>query len=184
MATSARARIETPITERVERLRLQLVAGQLAEQMAARIRRRRMELGLNQRELAERIPSATVSNQTVSLWERAVNQPTGRNLDMLVEALEVDHAYLYERQQDKSRPTPNLMAVMSDESQLDRIEKMLESVLKRLDALERLPDQLADLEERNRRLQADLELFAAEARRQIEEAGRARTRRPQQGPPS
>lgn len=173
-----------PMTGRVERLRLQLVAGQLAEQMAARIRTRRMELGLNQRELAERIPSATVSNQTVSLWERAVNQPTGRNLDMLVEALEVDHAYLYERKQDKSRPAPNLMAVMSDESQLNRIEKMLEDVLSRLDALERLPARLDALEEQARRTQADLELFLAEARRQSEEAGRARTDRPQQGPQS
>lgn len=88
---------------------------QISTLVGGQIRRRREELGLRQRELADLMPDA-VSNQHISNWERAVHMPSDRNLQALAEALTVDIGYFYSGGD-------------SEPSQLDRIEAKLDALL-------------------------------------------------------
>lgn len=129
MTTSVKPTNGAAITNRLEALRLQLMAGELAEQIGARIRARREELGLNQRELAEKLPAA-VSNQHVSNWERGVYRPSDKNLPLIAEALDVSVDYLYGA---KPQPqTPDLMRVLGEGSVAAEIKAQLDAIQEEL----------------------------------------------------
>jgi transcriptional regulator with XRE-family HTH domain len=119
-------------TNRLDALRLRLVAGETAKRVGERIRDRRLELGLNQRQLAERIPNDAVNNQRVSDWERGVHQPSERHLVQLAEALEVDVAYFYATA-DTVPPLLNVLEGGAEKA--DEMLSMLKHLVKRQDEL-------------------------------------------------
>jgi transcriptional regulator with XRE-family HTH domain len=124
MATSVKGNITVPTTQRLARLRVQFMASELASRIGARIRHRRLELGIEtQRELADRLDVVTISNQVVSNWETGRVKPGDANLRRLAEALDVDVDYFF-REDGESQPAPDLMGVLNG-SQLDRIEDRL-----------------------------------------------------------
>jgi transcriptional regulator with XRE-family HTH domain len=155
----------TLTTERLQTLRVQLMAGELARQVGARIRARREELGLNQRELAEKIGEVTVNNQRVSDWERGVNQPSSRYLEKVADALGVEVAYFY----TKPTETPDVIGAVSrsngnalSDGELElllRIEAMLRAVVPVLN-----PD--ADLPSIEARAHSALAEWRRQSRRQ------------------
>lgn len=130
---------------RLDALRFQIVAGEMAERIGARIKQRRLELGLNQRELADRIGIDSVDNQRISDWERAVNKPSERYLNAVADALERSVSWFYET--DK-RETPDLMTTVNgtNPDRLARIEKMLEA------AEQQRQDLRAQIEQQNENL--------------------------------
>lgn len=121
---------------RLDALRLQLMASEMAEQIGRRIRERREELRLNQRELAERLNDPVLTNQRISDWERGVNKPSERYMHALARALERDVAWFYGGEKG---PTPDLMAGNGNSSEreerLERIEAELAAVRGLLQAL-------------------------------------------------
>jgi transcriptional regulator with XRE-family HTH domain len=107
MAASVKSPSRMPTTDRVAALRLQLVATEMSLRVGRRIRQRREELGIRtQRELADLIPSTTVTNQTINKWEQGANEPTARYKAMLAEALDVDVAYFIAEEPKGATPDP------------------------------------------------------------------------------
>jgi transcriptional regulator with XRE-family HTH domain len=135
------------------------MANDLAALVGRRIRARRKELHLKQRELATLIPSDAVDNQRVSDWERGVNKPSDRYMEQIAEVLDRPVAWFYE---DDEPATPDLMAVLPNgnghEAQLDRMERTLDA----------MRQDVSDLKVQIAELQDD----AAQARRAIEELQR------------
>jgi transcriptional regulator with XRE-family HTH domain len=115
---------------RLEALRVQLVAGEMAKQVGERIRQARLEAGLHkQRELADRMevlaredgtPLPTpLDNQRVSDWERGVHKPSDRYMELLARAVGRDVGWFYGRGGD----TPDLSAIQgfARDDQLDGV---------------------------------------------------------------
>jgi len=121
------------------------MAGEQAKRIGARIAQRRVEMGLNQRELAARLPSDAVNNQRVSDWERGVHKPNEQYLEQLAEALDVDLAWFYETAESR-QGSPDLMAALSDRTQLDRVEAKLDAIMAHLD-ISLSADPAADVEQ-------------------------------------
>lgn len=120
---------------RLDALRLRLMASEMAEQIGERIRQRRMQLGLKQRELADLLNEPAIDNQRISDWERGVNKPSERYMQSLARALERDVAWFYG---SGKGPTPDLMAGNGNserEERLERIEAELAAVRGLLQAL-------------------------------------------------
>jgi transcriptional regulator with XRE-family HTH domain len=138
MTTSVKSATSATTTERLARLRLQLVAGELGARVGARIRSLRQQRGLNQRELADKIGDPAVSNQHVSNWERGVYRPSDRYLGKIAAALDVDIAELMAPDRSPEDRTPDLMGALKtdDDSRLGRIEARLDEVLMMLRAAE------------------------------------------------
>jgi transcriptional regulator with XRE-family HTH domain len=63
----------------------------VTEKFFTRLKMRRLRLGLEQEQLAQR---AGVSASSISAWERGINQPTMRNVELLAGVLGVDVAWL------------------------------------------------------------------------------------------
>jgi transcriptional regulator with XRE-family HTH domain len=82
------------------------MAGEMAERVGARIRERRLELGMKQRELADMLGSDAIDNQRISDWERGVNRPSDRYMEKLASALERDVSWFF--REDADMPTPDL----------------------------------------------------------------------------
>jgi transcriptional regulator with XRE-family HTH domain len=103
----------------------------MAVNVGRRMRTRREELGLNQRELAANIPSDAVDNQRISDWERGVNKPSDRYMEQVAEALGKPVAWFYE--DDEPAETPDLMSALGadakERNQLDHIEAKLDALL-------------------------------------------------------
>lgn len=127
------------------------MAGEVALRFGQRARQRRLELGLKQREVAERMGGA-VTKQHISDWERGYNEPSDRYKLQLVEALAVpDVSWFYEA---PNAPTPDVLAGRGG-SQLDRIEANIDEILRLLrgedettaaveeELVGRLPDELS-----------------------------------------
>lgn len=130
MAASVKPTTNFVTTERLAALRLQLMAGELASQIGARIRQARLAAGMKQGELAAKIGSDAVNNQRVSDWERGVHKPSERYMRQIAEALERDLSWFYE-DDVVANGTADLMGALSprDQSQLDRIEEKLDEIL-------------------------------------------------------
>lgn len=124
------------------------------ERRAARIRERRLELGLTQEDLADRMieihrrrnpdaPPDRTRGQMVSDWERAVNAPTGRKLELLAEALETTVADLTagpKSERTKPSGTPDLLSVGQSQpsdsdlgSRLDHMESRINELHSKID---------------------------------------------------
>lgn len=131
-------------TNRLDALRLRLVAGETAQEIGARIRVRRLELGLNQRQLADLIPEPSVGNQRISDWERGVHQPSERYLRMLASALEVEVAYFYGANAGGPVTPPLMNLLEGGEERADEILSLLRQLVQRQEAVE---TALADLAE-------------------------------------
>jgi transcriptional regulator with XRE-family HTH domain len=86
------------------------MAGELASRIGARIREAREDLGINQRQLADRIPSDAVNNQRVSDWERGVNKPSDRYMKMIATALDRPVGWFYT---EAPADTPDLMEALN-----------------------------------------------------------------------
>jgi transcriptional regulator with XRE-family HTH domain len=64
------------------------------ERIGGRMKERREELGLKQREVAERIPGKTESKD-ISRWENGRHRPESDTLGLIAKALETDISDLY-----------------------------------------------------------------------------------------
>lgn len=98
--------------------RFQLMALEHIEKRAARIKAQREELGLSQEALADRMQEVHAERfpdrepdqtrgQMVSDWERAVNEPSPRKLELLALALETSVAALSTDAPDKNGSIPD-----------------------------------------------------------------------------
>jgi transcriptional regulator with XRE-family HTH domain len=186
MAASVKLPTDFGTTDRLGALRLQLMAGELASRIGARIREAREDSGINQRQLADRIPSDAVNNQRVSDWERGVNKPSDRYMKMIATALDRPVGWFYS---EAPADTPDLMETLNGNgpSQLDRIEEKLDGLLEELnrtvaardEALAGLRGQMAALDDQLRLMSARQATAAAEVLKRTEEAlsATARSRR-------
>lgn len=124
------------------------MAGEVTLRFGQRLRQRRLELKLTQKQVAARMPSGAdggpVDAQRISDWERGYNEPSDRYKLELVGALEVpDVSYFYEAAE---LSVPDLSAVLdgNEDSQLERIEKKLDAILEALTpTTKQQADQLA-----------------------------------------
>jgi transcriptional regulator with XRE-family HTH domain len=126
-------------TNHAARLRFQLMAVEMAERVGARMRERREELGLTQAKVAEKIDGVTPDQ--ISRWERGKHMP--RDLKPVADALEVTESYFYAPAPDKTE-TPDLLGKDS-ESQLDRVERQIAELHRKLDRLTPLLPGIAEL---------------------------------------
>lgn len=123
MAASVKSTTNFGIAERAESLRLQFMATEQSRRIGARIRERRKELGLTQKQVAAKMASEAVDNQHISDWERAINEPSERYLLELVDALDVpDFSYFYETP-DRDE-APDLMGAFSPDDLAARLAAM------------------------------------------------------------
>lgn len=114
-------------TNDLRRRRFALMAKEHAQRIGRRLRKRRLELGLNQREVADRMKNRAVSNQHVSNWERGVYKPSDENLSDLAQALELDGiAYFYADEPQKE--TPDLIGALSGGTATEQILASLDAL--------------------------------------------------------
>jgi transcriptional regulator with XRE-family HTH domain len=133
MTASVKPVSDLGTTDRLAALRLRLMAGEMAERIGARIRERRKELGLNQRQLADRLESDAVDNQRVSDWERGVHKPSERYMAAIAKALDRDVAWFYE---NPEAGTPDLMGSLGDPTPLPTgLQAELAEINRKLDLL-------------------------------------------------
>lgn len=143
---SAIAKTATPrranplLAERLERLRLQVVASELATIVGRNIAAARIEKGINtQRGLSEKIreaaPEMAAGNTRVSVWERGAEKPSDRYMDVLTQVLGKPTDWFY-TDHDKPEETPDLIAevpAVKDEPEwVGRLEDKLDRVLRLL----------------------------------------------------
>lgn len=116
-----------PTTKPAAHARFALVAALYREQLGEVIRQRREALGLTQKDLAQR--ASIEESQTVSRWERGLNQPT--DLDAVARALETTPDEMLRdlrpvSQKERRRLDPH------GPTQLDRVERKLDALLHHL----------------------------------------------------
>ena len=118
------------------------MAAAYLKRVGERIRERRDELGLSQRELAEQLPGKADGNQ-VSKWERGLHRPSDDTLEHIAKILSVDVAYFLAATPEPG--TGDLLAAFDGETQLDRIERKLDALIRMQSAgeLERVLDEVA-----------------------------------------
>lgn len=126
---SKRRRSNPLLAERLERLRLQAMASELAGVVGRNIAAARTEKGIGtQRELAALLskedPEMAPSNTRVSVWERGEEKPGDRYMRSLVKVLDksTDWFYTDHQKPDKSE-TPDPFAAEAA-TQQDRIEEL------------------------------------------------------------
>lgn len=106
------------------------MAAEHIARIGARIRQRREELGLSQRELAEALPGKSDGNQ-VSKWERGKHRVGDDTLDAIAEVLRCDVSYFHMPEPESG--TADLMGALSTEvrllDRLDEIDAKLERLL-------------------------------------------------------
>ncbi|EHM6109636.1 helix-turn-helix domain-containing protein [Salmonella enterica] len=97
-----------------------------------RIKKRRKELNLTQREVAK---LAQVSHVTISKWESDDNEPQGRNLFQLSQALQCSPTWILYGDEDKQPALP----VVSEEDKitLDELEEQLLELFRALPSSEK-----------------------------------------------
>jgi transcriptional regulator with XRE-family HTH domain len=122
-----------PTTNRAQRATFALMVLRYREQLGAAMRRRRVELGLSQKDVAE---AAHVKEpQTVSRWERGMNMPS--DLEAVAVALRWTIPEMMAGIQPPARVARKLDLTPGDdeqpaESQLDRIEAKLDGLTRLL----------------------------------------------------
>lgn len=128
------------IDERLERLRLQVVVTEMGRRIGSRIRQRRTELGLTQKQVAKCI-RADFDKQRISDWERGANIPNEANFAALVTALEVpDVSYFYEEAEQ-----PDVLdALASANGHPPDLAAQLVGITNRLDSIDRRLEEVAN----------------------------------------
>ncbi len=110
MSASVKSATNFGTTDRLARLRFQVMAGDLAARIGRRIAARRAELSLTQGQLAAQVGTDAVNNQRISDWERGVNRPSDRYMAEIASALDRPVAWFFE--DEDAGGTPDLMAVL------------------------------------------------------------------------
>ena len=129
-------------TRSVEALRFELMAREHVLRIGARIKDRRDELGLSQKEVADRMPGLAVDGNYISRWERGIVKPGDEHMGDLAKALETTIAALLIDPPDKSE-TPDLSRKGS--SQLDEIQADLAATRVELGALATQVEELKQM---------------------------------------
>lgn len=121
--------------DRLERLKLQMMATETSLLVGRRLQQARKEAGMRQRDVAEAMGiDPPLDAQRISDWERGVNLPGERNMAALAEALGKERAWFY--MEDEPQPgNGDLMGALSGTSQLDRIEARLNQLAEDLQAM-------------------------------------------------
>lgn len=132
MAVMQAAPRNTQRTTQLQRLRLQLMASERAAHIGTRLRARREELDLTRRELAREMDGLATEND-IYRWESGKHRPQDDTLAALARALGKNYGWAVGEEPDSA--TPDLTAVLADESQLDRIEKQLTELAAAVDVL-------------------------------------------------
>lgn len=133
-------------TRSVEALRFELMAREHVLRIGARIKNRREELGLSQKQVADRMPGVAVDGNYISRWERGVVKPGDEHMDSLAKALETSVAGLLTDPPDKSK-TPDLSRGPSELDQMraelaaTRVE--IGTLATQLEEMQRLLGQIA-----------------------------------------
>lgn len=145
MTVTVKASRNLGTKNRLEVLRVQLVAGEMAKQIGERIRQARMDAGFHrQRDLADKIEDIAreegadvpIDNQRISDWERGVNKPSDRYMELLAKAVGRDVGWFYGR--DK-RATPDLFPVTEQLDDVDaKFSERVDEIEARLERIERV----------------------------------------------
>lgn len=120
-----------------------------AERLGARMRERRKELGLTQREVADLIPGNT-EGKDVSRWENGRHRPQGDTLTHIAEALRTDLADLYAgpaADREEQGPAPDPFATSHGEA--EDLEEKVDQLVRNVGAL---AGQLAKVSEQQKLL--------------------------------
>lgn len=155
MATSCKSPRLVPFPSRRAVTTLADMAKAQTERLGRRIRERRDELELTQKQLAALMTdSPSVDAQQISNWERGKHKPSDDNLEILAGALDTTIADLYSGPVSERKPkgeTPDLMGQVngSDADQLvllrDEVQELSAKVDRLLTAFG-LVDHAADLD--------------------------------------
>lgn len=141
MIGTVKARTQVGIDERRTALRLQLMATDVSKLFGQRMRFRREELHLKQREVADRIraeaPERACDKQRVSDWERGLNLPDDDYKEAIVTALEVDGlGYFFQPLGASEQPDLlDTLKGVDEPSQLGRIEDAVSDLAQSLNDL-------------------------------------------------
>lgn len=126
LVTSQAMLIRKATTKRAQYARYALVLALHKVELGKIIARRRKDVGLTQAALARLVPVETA--QTVSRWERGLNEPT--NLPALAEALQTTpEAMIAELSRVAKITQRDRRQLGMTESQMDRIEHKLDQLL-------------------------------------------------------
>lgn len=154
-------RTKTDSPNRADLLRLALRMAEEAQLIGGRIRERREELGLKQRELAERLPGKT-EGKDVSRWENGRHRPSPNTLAEIAKVLETTVGDLHAGPV-KSREAPkdrDLLGAFNGTDPLTEIREQLARIEDVVSETRRLVrDRLAEMD-------AEAELQAATEARQ------------------
>lgn len=117
------------MTQRLDRLRLQIVASEQTIVLGKRLRGRRLALKMSQRVAAGKIGAP--NSQIISDWERAVNTPSERYWPAIEKVYGQPRAWYYRPAKD-TPATPDLVASLNggSDAALARIEEKLDRALK------------------------------------------------------
>lgn len=143
------------------------MAREQAERIGRRMRERRKELGLNQRDVADRTGKVSIDGNTISRWERGRNRPEDGNLDLVAKALETSAADLVAGPEAERGgvDTPDLVEAMGD------ADGQLRALLREVRALHGKLDRLLTFVAGDDAAE-ELERGAREAGRALERASR------------
>jgi transcriptional regulator with XRE-family HTH domain len=142
------------------------------QQLGELIRELREELGLTQKQLADR--SHVAESQTVSRWERGERAP--QDLEAVAAALESTVPEMLRRIEPVGQKQRRSMNADDGRSQLDRIEQRLERAGEREDVFHRLIEKQNDLLRRQSEILTRIEKALERdesARRQLVSDGEA-----------
>jgi transcriptional regulator with XRE-family HTH domain len=128
------------------------MAAEHVERIGKRIRQRRLELKRDKGDeytqdgVARQIGGKTTGT-AVSRWERALHQPSGKNLEDLARVLEVDVAYFYaapvDDEPERGGETPDLGAIFNGK-ELD-LQAQLAAMQGQLARLQEAVDAIRDV---------------------------------------
>lgn len=150
MAASQPGRRRVLTTQRAYAHTVALMAAERAARVGARMRERRIELGLSQPQVADRMPVVSVTKDYISRWELGKVEASDSYLEMAAKALETT--------------VSDLMAGPVAE----RKPKGITPDLKPPDRLKALEELVSSLDEQVRLLRAETATRDAEALQRIE----------------
>lgn len=126
MTVSVKNRSGSGRTSRLDALRVQLMTGRKTSGVGQRIRQRRLQRGLKQRELAKRLD---MEPPRLSEYENDVHHPSPETMEAIANELRTPVAWFYE----KDGEPPDLMAEIARriEARMDNVDAQLAALLRR-----------------------------------------------------
>lgn len=111
MLTSVKPGSHFGTKSRLDRLRVQFMASEMAAHVGRRIRQRRYEMGLKQGQLAELLGGEPLNNQRISDWERGVNKPSERYMQLLAKVMDRDVSWFYKSDEEAAGPEAQILSL-------------------------------------------------------------------------